>query len=128
MKSRLPRILFGYPRIDEALEEWAKAIEWVSGIKAVPPLSVVASPGGPIFKIDEGQRMYARLVAHSGSGVYTFVEVYPSASGWTDVPSGRTGSAREWNGNVSLTLTPTKYVVLRWFGEVSEWRFQTGVC
>ncbi len=74
-------------------------------------------------------RIYARLDANSGGAAYTFTEVYLNGSGtWTVKPSGYTGTAREWNGNASVPVSPTRYVVLRWFGEVDEWRFQSGAC
>lgn len=60
---------------------------------------------------------------------YTFTEVYLNTSGaWTVKTGGYTGTCHEWNGNASVPVSPTRYVQLRWFGEVDEWRFQSGAC
>jgi hypothetical protein len=128
MRRRLPRIRTGINSLDGALAKWADAIEYAAGITAVPPLSLTESAGGPIIRINEPLTIYARLNANSGGGIYTFTEVYPASGWWAVTPSGRTGSCREFNGNASLSMTPAKYVLLRWFGEVSEWRFQSGTC
>lgn len=129
MRKRLPRIRFGAKKLDAALEKWADAIEWVSGLTALPPLTVTQGAGGPVVKLSEPTTIYARLDTNSGGAAYTFTEVYLNGSGtWTVKPSGYTGTAREWNGNASVPVSPTRYVVLRWFGEVDEWRFQSGAC
>jgi hypothetical protein len=130
VRKRLPRIKFGVRRIDDALEAWALSLEYAAGLTATPPLLLTPTPGGPVISLNEQPRMIARLTANSGSGAYTFSEAYATASGaFALVPSGRTGTAREWNGNDTIPLTsPDKHVEIRWISEVEEWRFQAGSC
>lgn len=129
MRKRIPRIRFGAPKLDAALAKWSEAIEWACGISAVAPLKVTQTAAGPLVTLAEPTTIFARLDANSGGGAYTFTEVYLNSSGgWTVKTGGYTGTAKEWNGNASVPVSPTRYVQLRWFGEVDEWRFQSGAC
>ncbi len=127
---RLPRPKIGVKRFDDAMDAWAKAIERAANITVASPLVLRPGPNGPTLALAEPQKMLAKLVTNVGSGQYTFAEVYPSSSGgFTTLTGGRTGDCREYNGNNTIPLTsPIKHVELRWFGEVGEWRFQSGEC
>ena len=126
---RSPRIKFGSARVDAALERLARAIDWACGIKAVPPLVIKDTPGGPLIQLDEAPRMFVRLTGGGTSGVYNYAEAYPTTGGgFALVTGGRTGTCREWNANATLPLSPNKHVEIVWFGSVGEWRFHAGSC
>lgn len=127
---RLARPKIGVQRFDDAMDSWASAIESAIGLTAVSPIVIRPTPNGPVLALAGPQTMFAKLTANVGSGVYTFAEAYPTASGGFSVLSGgRTGECVEFNGNDTIPLSsPIKYVELRWFGEVDEWRFQAGTC
>lgn len=124
---RIPRITFGVPKLDKALDRYADEIERGANLKGVAPVIVTQGDAGPTVKLGLPREFYAKITGAGTAGVYPASEVMPGASGaWSTFPSGWSGNITEYNANNTL---PTNYIChVRYYGQTNDFRFQAGSC